>query len=740
MLRRMKRALLFGFPVLVLLLYLLRLPLPVPAFLLPRRVVLAPGGDPRFAFEALQRHRRLLLPGQGALLELRRAEYPTPASLAERLAAEPGPADLAAVLGRTVPLLPRSSRLLLLADRPPSAEEVRGIRALQKAGSPSIALRTAGAPYDPLFMALACTFVGQESRFTFDLQFSGRVARYRALSVRRDGGPPESLKPAELAQGRDYRASFEVPPSGELSLELALTGAESEIRRTIRLRTPLPQEPQVLWVTDKPPARGLLDQLCRLKRVSSAQAAGEDLAAYPLLAFDGVPLRALGPRLSEAVAAVHRRGSASLLFVSDGPEFGRRGDNPELERILPAELAPRSLRYLPDLGILILLDVSASMMGPKLSLAKVSTLELLKNLKDTDRVSVLAFWDQYRYLHDFQLRGGLRAEVELAPLIAEGGTDLHPALADGLTRLARLDMKERHALIISDGKTREADFESLLRGARLSGITVSAVAVGEEVNAALLGRVAQATGGRYYRVHNLQEIPSIIFEDRREVARSSFARDLFSITSAGGSELGQVTGMSLFTAKPGRPVLLRNQFGDPLLLLERRRQQFLGMFLSDLYGTYTAGLFSNPRAVDLFRGLLEPVRPPPTVRWAEAFRALTLTVSGEELVEPRVELYGANRVAAEKRLQRGAFRTCHAELALSEPGPYTAVVFSRGVPRLRLPVYYNGVMEGRQSDAARELLRYRPAAFVLLPAGNFLLVCFFLASVAVTWLARRSGM
>ena len=210
--------------------------------------------------------------------------------------------------------------------------------------------------------------------------------------------------------------------------------------------------------------------------------------------------------------------------------------------------------------------------------------------------------------------------MELAPLIAEGGTDLYPPLADGLDRLGELDMKERHVLIISDGKTREGDFQGLLRRARLRDITISAIAVGEEVNAELLARIAQGTSGRYYRVLHLDEIPSIIFEDRREVARSSFARDQFAITAPGGTAMGRVDGMSLFTPKPGRPVLLRNQFDDPLLLVERRKQQFLGLFLSDLYGTYTAGLFSNPQAVDLFRGLLEPVLRPYqlTVRYAEA--------------------------------------------------------------------------------------------------------------------------
>jgi len=630
-------------------------------------------------------------------------------------------------------------------DRVPSAVEVRELRGLQAAIVPSLALRAAQAPYDPLFMACACTFSSQESQMAFDLEFSSRVAEYRSLEVRLEGRLLASLRPAELEQGREYRASFTIPAAGELNLEVQLTGEGPPVHRALRLLAPAAAEPQVLLVTDKPPARSLLDALYRVKRVTPAQAGEQSLASYPLLVFDGVPLSAFDPRLTAAVAELQRRGAASLLFVSDSPEFGRKGDNPQLERLLPMELAPRSLRYLPDLGILILLDISASMMGEKLSLAKVSTLELLANLKDSDRVSIVTFWDQYRTLHGFQPRSSLSAEVELAPLLAEGGTDLYPPLAEGLARLSALDMRERHILIISDGKTKEGDFAGLLREARRHDISMSAVAVGEEVNAELLGRIAQGTGGRYYRVLNLQQIPSIIFEDRKEAARASFARDRFAIAASGAAPgaapLGEVTGMSLFTPKPGRAVLLRNQFDDPLLLVDRTERQFLGAFLSDLYGTYTGGLFSNPRAVDLVRGLLEPVlrRTQLTVRWAEAFRSLVLTVGGEGLVEPRLELYGAGGVLADKPLEPGAFHTYHAELPVAWPGAYTAVIYSQGVPQTRIPVYYNGVMEGRQTDAPRELSSFKPKAFVFLPAGNLFLILFFLASVAATWLARRAG-
>ena len=53
------------------------------------------------------------------------------------------------------------------------------------------------------------------------------------------------------------------------------------------------------------------------------------------------------------------------------------------------------------------------MMGEKLSLAKVSALELFKNLKDTDRVSIFTFWDQFRFLHGFEEKRALSSQVQI---------------------------------------------------------------------------------------------------------------------------------------------------------------------------------------------------------------------------------------------------------------------------------------------------------------------------------------
>jgi uncharacterized protein YegL len=743
-----KRVLILALPVLFLLMHVLQVPVVLPSFLLPRRALFAGRvqGDPVSAFRALQQHRSLLVPSGDSLQTLSWEDSLTLEDFKAILPGIPQSADLGLpeILRRAMSFLPPLCRVVCLLDRLPSAAEIAALRRLQGEGLPPVQFELARQGDDPLLLACSYSYGTQESSTTLDLLFAPRVRRYSVVRAELQGRSLWTSSPAGLLQGRELHLSFPNPPEGTAVIQLSLEGDGEPLRRALQIQLPGRQDPPVLLVTEKAPHRSFLESLYGVRRVSPAQAAQENLAAYPLVVLDGVPLDSFGPRLTAAIAEIHRRKSASLFFVSDSPRFGRQGDNPPIEEILPVQLSPRSLRYLPDLGILILLDVSASMMGDKLSLAKVSTLQLLKNLKQTDRISILTFWDNYSFLHGFEENHSLRSEVQLTPLIAQGGTDLYKALAEGLNRLVALDMEEKHVILITDGNTKEGDFPALLQRAHSHGITMSALAVGEEVNVALLSRIAQATGGHYYRVKNFEEIPSIIFEDRKEIARSSFARDKFTILDSNATLTGQVSGMSLFTPKPGHPILFRNQLDDPLLMVERRDRQLILMFLSDLYGTYTAQFLANPEVLRVFRATLDPVlrRQQIAVQVAEARQTISLTLSGSSLVEPRIEVYRENQLSCEESMQAGPFQTYHAEFPVSSAGSSTVVLYSQGVPFARIPVYYNGLMEGLPADAAEAAAQYRVQPLVLHRPGGLYLILFFLASVAVTWWGRnplRSG-
>ncbi len=636
-----------------------------------------------------------------------------------------------------VSYVPIFARALIILNFTPAVQDIEALENIQREQAVPVKLEIEPETYRPLFMGYAYSFNSQENTVAFELLFSEDVQTYRRIKVFKEKELHQQIQPADLQRRSRYLTSIQAKKDVRLRFELE--NEASSLKRTIQLKTDSEDEPQILLISEKRNSHSFLESLYSLKKVSLGEALQENLLEYSLLVFDGIPINNLGGELSSILYDIYNRRSSSLFFISDSPDFGRKGDNRLVEEILPVELSPRSLKYLPDLGILILLDISASMMGEKLSLAKVSTLELFENLKDSDRVSLLTFWDQYRFLYDFEKKKNINAEVNLSPLIAQGGTDLYKALEEGLERLSRLDMPQKHVIILTDGKTKEADFERLIRKSLFEEISISTLAVGEDIASELLIRLAQKSGGHYYRVLSLEEIPALIFEDRKDISRSSFAEDKFPIFDFSDQQVSQITGMSLFAPKGGSLILYRNQYEDPLLLLEKRERQIILMFLSDIYGHYTPDFLINRSVVRSFKTVFDSILRKNRIkmRIGEAYRSISFTISGEGLLKPSLDVYRANRHIAATKLVRGSFNTYTAVMQLPEIGPYTGIIYSRGVPLTRFSFYFNGFLEGHSTGSHFALASYATIPFKSIRNTWLYPVLFFLCSVYATYRSRR---
>lgn len=726
----------------MLALFLFRVPFPVPAVFLARKVfvVYDRSLDAASVFSYVKGHPHIDLLAGGSIHPLRSKDFSTTT-------------DLAAVLeelsdGEALPLesyeasiaarLPPLSRGKFVFSRQPEGRDIAALQQLQDNRGIPVEIEVLSSPDDPLFLSYSYTTGSRETALDFDLLFASDIHRYESIEVLRNQDVLARLDPGILAEGRHFRTAL--PGQENSVLEFRVRNRSTLLSRRLFIPSQSEEDPQVLMISDRQDSVSFLERAYIVKKIPLSQTLEENLPGYPLVVFDGIPLQSMSSELTEVLRGIYEQRSTSLLFVSDSPSFGGRGDNPGIEEILPVELAPRTLRYLPDMGILIVLDISASMSGEKLSLAKVSTLELIKNLKDSDRISIVTFWDRFRFLHDFEEKINLDSEVQLAPLIAQGGTDLFAPLEEGLQRLSELPMPQRHVIILTDGKSKEGDFDSLIEKAQLEDITVSTLAVGEEVNAGLLTRLAVASGGNYYRVNSLEEIPSLIFEDRRELARSSFAEDLFPISDFAGTPVSRVSGMSLYTPKSGRILLYKNQYQDPLLILEKRDRQVVAMLLSDLYGYYTRDFLSKASVIRTLQRTFDSILRKNTLslRIGESYGTVSVTVNGEGLIDPLLAVYEDNRLLAKERLNPGSFLTYSASLPLSRSGLHAAVLYSGGAALTRFPLYVNGNMQGRSTESQMALQMHRTRWFRPAPGSRIYLVLFFIASVAVTFLSRQN--
>lgn len=726
-------------PFLFLAAYVLDAAVPLPAFLLPERryVALARGagaealaaarGGAREAF-ALLPGRLYPLPRKGSPA----AAYEKAASLLpDRPSLEPAIADIAAGL-------PAARRARLVAGRLPAERELSRLRDAAARASLPLSLEVAGAEGPPLLLALSHRIAPNEERRAFELLFAPGARRAEAIEVEaggavlwRGGGAelPADLvlrlfAPAErLAEGLSVSARI----GGRLeSLRLDL-GAESS------------EAPRVLVVSAKGGDKtSFIERIYPALRADPEAAAAKDLHGYELVVVDGLPLGGLPGPLREGLLDVARRRTGSILFVADSPDFGKKGDDPELEALIPASLAPRSLKDLPDLAILILIDTSGSMFGDKLSLAKVTGLELLRNLKPSDRVGMLLFSDERRLVYDFVEAGGVSAAPLLEPLRAKGGTDLAAALSEGLDRLALEGLKDKHVVLVTDGVTKPADFQSLADRARALGATISAMGVGDDANRALLERLAYRGGGRYYPVASADEIPALLFEDRKSAARPPFAQGRIGILALNGERVATIGGMAQYAAAEPATVLFSNELGDPLFASREQGNRAVMLFASDLYGTYTSDFFARPEAAGAIKDRLDALFAdrPLEASVVETGASVSVSVTSDFLAAPRLLLTAAGEAPLELAFVRSGPGSWSAEAVPPRAGRWNAAVLDRGSSLASFPLPANLGLGGADSEAAEVLRGWRARGERPFRSDALWLGLFFASSLACTIVLR----
>lgn len=731
-------ALLLALPPLFLAAYIADLPVRIPAFLLPERRYLAldsrtSAGELAAArgrgeaYEVLPDRLRPL-PGRGDASGIARAAKDLP----DLPALDPVAADLEAGIGLF-------KRARLLTSVAPSAGEIARLRAAAERSGTPLAIEPLRRPPDLPILALQRRYSPKDQERRFELLLAPEARGYARVEVAASGG-------AGAAGGRRilYSAGGAELPA-DLALRLSAGGAEiieasftpasgAARSRSLDLGGQAEEKPRVLVVSNRPGIASYVEKAYSSARASPAEAAAMDLHAFELVVLDGVPIKDLGGPLLKGLLDTIGRRTGSLLFVADSPEFGAKGSNPAIEEILPATLLPRSLKDLPDLAILVLVDASGSMFGEKLSLAKVTGLELLRGLKPGDLVGLGLFSDRRRWLYGFSPASGLEAAPALEPLSAGGGTDLHAALSDGLDRLSRLPLRQRHAVLITDGITKPADFRGLAERAASLGATISAMGVGADADRAFLERLALGTGGRYYPVESASEIPSLIFEDRASVARPAFATGSIPILSLDGRRVATIGGMAQYTASPAAEVLLASELGDPLLASREFGNRAVLLFASDLYGSYTAGLFASREAAGILKARLDALfaELPAEVSVTEASRGLVLTIKSDRLASPRLLLSREGGEALELPFRRVGASTWAAEASPPRAGRWNASVLDRGSSLSSFPVAVNGGLGGERADARAALEGHRPLAFRSARSGVAWLALFLAASLACT--------
>ncbi len=494
---------------------------------------------------------------------------------------------------------------------------------------------------------------------------------------------------------------------------------------------------KILFITNDND-KNFLDTLYNLEKINLEDLKNKNLNDYSLIIFDGIPLKRIDPNISSKLVDGFKKDNFGIFFVSESHEIGKTEDNPEIEPILPIELSPKSLKEDPKVSISLFLDVSSSMMGEKLSLAKISAYQMLTNLKPDDIISIYLFWDQFTKLFSFTKVKDVTGFFSFDKIEATGGTDMALCLEEGLKELSRYPSVNRHAIIISDFQTKPASWENILSIAIENDITISVIQIGSDINSNLAEKIAKTTGGNIYIANSFDMIPTILFEDRKRIARPPFLIQKYIISDSYDDIVSEIDGMNITTAKENAKIILKNQYNDPLFAFVKKGSKGVGVFLSDLKGNYTKNFLKQNYVKLLFNKYFDSqlANLLTKVSLTEISSGFSVVINSAVLINPHGILFFNGEKVYEKDLNRLALGYFEFSISTIQTGQYSLQIKDLGNTMLKMPINFNGLSNADNYNSIVFLAAYPKSLFKKYYSINFWLVLFFLSSILTTYFLR----
>lgn len=285
----------------------------------------------------------------------------------------------------------------------------------------------------------------------------------------------------------------------------------------------------------------------------------------------------------------HTRDGNGLIVIGGSAAYGPGSyAGTPLEDAMPVTVKVVDGQRRPSVAVLIIMDRSGSMSydpregsTSKLNLAKTGVVTAASALGAGDLLGVIAFNDEPVWALPMMTLTGSgdmgKVEDALAPLTAEGGTELYPALQVGYDQMRNVDADVRHIILLSDGKSRSGSrdtYTRLLSDLGNDNITLSTVALGTDADLDLLQYLSTTGNGRYHFANAPEEIPQITFEEAQNAGSQSVLRGAFTpvqtqaspiLNGIDTSAIPVIDGYNFAEGRAGAQVDLVSDRGDPLL-------------------------------------------------------------------------------------------------------------------------------------------------------------------------------
>lgn len=366
--------------------------------------------------------------------------------------------------------------------------------------------------------------------------------------------------------------------------------------------------PRVLLLSPHQESRRVIARVLQVQGYAVAEALPQthplslaELSGYDLLVLDDVAAFQLTHAKMENIEKYVRDLGGGVLVVGGSQSYGAGGYfRTPLERLLPVDMRPPARLDMPHVALLFIIDKSGSMGAgaegsTKLDLAKAAAIAAADIMNPTDQVGILAFDAGWDWALPFRQVGkGEWISEKLASLQSDGGTDLYKAMLEAHRAIAEKQAAIKHVIVLSDGLTDKADFQTLIANMARDRITVSTVSVGNDADVQLMADIARNGKGRGYVALDPQTIPQIFTAETLLISRDLLIEK--AVTPAIVAPRGALKGISpsglpplhgyVLTYPKPRAELLMRVDKDPLLVSWRYGLGRVMAFTSDLSGRW----------------------------------------------------------------------------------------------------------------------------------------------------------
>ncbi len=412
------------------------------------------------------------------------------------------------------------------------------------------------------------------------------------LNLRQDEfpNPLEPQKTVELREGIN-RIAFksEAKRAGATTFRMRLSKfAHDTVKQNNEavMTAPVKGKPNILYVEGgvmrEPGAAGYLERALEHENMDvevrgprGLPGSAKELEKYDLVLISDVPAHFLGAGQMTALDTYVRGMGGGLIMAGGEDSFGSGGyQGTKIEQIMPVRFDAEKMREQPDIALIVVIDRSGSMQGPKLEAAKESARVTTEVLSPNDVIGVVAFDSEAQvFVRPQRAANKMRISADIARLQSAGGTNIYPGLREAFELLQGVNAKVKHVILLSDGEAPYDGIVDLVQDMRAARITVSAVGVtGADRN--LLSLIADNGDGRLYMTDDIGALPRIFMKETTEAQKSQLVEDLIKVRVAKRVEM--IEGTSIESApplrgyvttkpKPTGEVILISDLGEPIL-------------------------------------------------------------------------------------------------------------------------------------------------------------------------------